>query len=122
MFKFRRILGVMLGFVAISLLSANIASAAQYYCNGRIYTDPCAPLRMTNNTSQLQFCLGSEEYKEYKKVAFSSKCEKTLTKYKSWGNCKATALMGAKTKKVINYNATDDYCLKKIKELYPNHY
>lgn len=112
----------MLGFVAISLFSVNMASAAQYYCNGRIYTDPCAPLRELGKSQQLSSCLSDSEYEAYKKAAFSSDCEKTLTKYRSWGNCKATALMGAKTKKVIRYNATDDYCLKKIKELYPNHY
>ena len=121
MFKQNKFLGIMFGIAIFAMFFANSAQAARYYCNGRFYTDPCGALR-TFGSNGLDVCLNSDEYKEYKKAAFSSNCEKTMTKTRHWGNCNGTAVMGAKTKKVIQYSATDDYCLKKIKQQYPNKY
>lgn len=84
MFKQNKFLGIMFGIAIFAMFFANSAQAARYYCNGRFYTDPCGALR-TFGSNGLDVCLNSDEYKEYKKAAFSSNCEKNYDQNKTLG-------------------------------------
>lgn len=106
---------MLLGVFSLLLLSSNSSNAA-YICNGKYTKDPCLNSR---NTGMYSVCVNSSEYKNFKKLERSGKCERTVTKFKSFGSCRATAIVGVKSNKGVKYSSNGGNCVSQMKKIYP---